>query len=287
MSKRLTKVDFTNLDKVLYPELRIIKAQVIKYYIRMAPKILNIVTKRPMVLTRFPNGINKEGFYEKDAPLGTPSWVETFKRYSETAQRDVNYIICSNLDTLIWLANLAALEIHMTLSKIDSWDSPDLVLFDIDPEPPANINDVVDVAILLKEKLDAFGLKSYVKTSGKKGLHAVVPIVDGYEFRRTREFVHQIAKNMAKESEIVVSEFSRSRDPGTVFIDYRQNSHGRTMICPYSLRATLQATVSTPLEWKDIKKGLKPEGFNLFTVVKIQKNPWEGFLEDRQKLDVH
>ena len=287
MSKRLTKVDFTNLDKVLYPELRIIKAQVIEYYIRMAPKILNIVTKRPMVLTRFPNGINKEGFYEKDAPLGTPSWVETFKRYSETAQRDVNYIICSNLDTLIWLANLAALEIHMTLSKIGSWDSPDLVLFDIDPEPPANIDDVVDVAILLKEKLDAFGLKSYIKTSGKKGLHAVVPIVDGYEFRRTREFVHQIAKNMAKESEIVVSEFSRSRDPGTVFIDYRQNSHGRTMICPYSLRATPQATLSTPLEWKDIKKGLKPEEFNLFTVVKIEKNPWEGFLEDRQKLDVH
>lgn len=287
MSKRLTKVDFTNLDKVLYPELRITKAQVIEYYIRIAPKILNIVTKRPMVLTRFPNGINKEGFYEKDAPLGTPSWVETFKRYSETAQRDVNYIICSNLDTLIWLANLAALEIHMTLSKIDSWDSPDLVLFDIDPEPPANIDDVVDVAILLKEKLDAFGLKSYIKTSGKKGLHAVVPIVDGYEFRRTREFVHQIAKNMAKESEIVVSEFARSRDPGTVFIDYRQNSHGRTMICPYSLRATPQATLSTPLEWKDIKKGLKPEEFNLFTVVKIQKNPWEGFLEDRQKLDVH
>jgi len=287
VSKRLTKVDFTNLDKVLYPELRITKAQVIEYYIRIAPKILNIVTKRPMVLTRFPNGINKEGFYEKDAPLGTPSWVETFKRYSETAQRDVNYIICSNLDTLIWLANLAALEIHMTLSKIDSWDSPDLVLFDIDPEPPANIDDVVDVAILLKEKLDAFGLKSYIKTSGKKGLHAVVPIVDGYEFRRTREFVHQIAKNMAKESEIVVSEFARSRDPGTVFIDYRQNSHGRTMICPYSLRATPQATLSTPLEWKDIKKGLKPEEFNLFTVVKIQKNPWEGFLEDRQKLDVH
>ena len=287
MSKRLTKVDFTNLDKVLYPELRITKAQVIEYYIRIAPKILNIVTKRPMVLTRFPNGINKEGFYEKDAPLGTPSWVETFKRYSETAQRDVNYIICSNLDTLIWLANLAALEIHMTLSKIDSWDSPDLVLFDIDPEPPANIDDVVDVALLLKEKLDAFGLKSYVKTSGKKGLHAVVPIVDGYEFRRTREFVHQIAKNMVKESEIVVSVFSRSRDPGTVFIDYRQNSHGRTMICPYSLRATPKATVSTPLEWKDIKKGLKPEEFNLFTVVKIEKNPWEGFLEDRQKLDVH
>ena len=287
VAKRLTKVDFTNLEKVLYPRLRITKAQVVEYYIRVASKILNLVVKRPLVLTRFPDGIDKEGFYEKDAPLGTPNWVETFKKYSETAHRDVNYIICNGLDTLIWLANLAALEIHMTLSTMDSWDTPDFVLFDIDPEPPANYDNVVDVALLLKEKLDAFGLKSFVKTSGKKGLHAVVPIVDGYEFRQTREFVHQIAKNMAKESEIVVSEFARSRDPGTVFIDYRQNSHGRTMICPYSLRATPQATVSTPLEWKDIKKGLKPEEFNLFTVVKVEKNPWEGLLEDRQKLDVH
>jgi len=287
VSKRLTKVDFTNLGKVLYPELRITKAQVIEYYIRVAPKILDLVTKRPMVLTRFPDGIDKEGFYEKDAPLGTPSWVETFKRYSETAQRDVSYIICDDLDTLVWLANLAALEIHMTLSEMDSWDSPDLVLFDIDPEPPVNFDDVVDVALLLKDKLDSLSLKSYVKTSGKKGLHAVIPIVSGYEFQQTREFVHQIAKDLAKESNIVVSEFSRSKEPGTVFIDYRQNSHGRTMICPYSLRATPQATVSTPLEWKDVKKGLKPEDFNLFTVVKIEKNPWEGLLEDRQKLDVH
>lgn len=287
MSKRLTKVDFTNLGKVLYPELRITKAQVIEYYIRVAPKILDLVTKRPMVLTRFPDGIDKEGFYEKDAPLGTPSWVETFKRYSETAQRDVSYIICDNLDTLVWLANLAALEIHMTLSEMDSWDNPDLVLFDIDPEPPVNFDYVVDVALLLKDKLDSLSLKSYVKTSGKKGLHAVIPIISGYEFQQTREFVHQIAKDLAKESQIVVSEFSRSKEPGTVFIDYRQNSHGRTMICPYSLRATPQATVSTPLKWKDIKKGLKPEDFNLFTVVKIGNNPWEGLLEDRQKLDVH
>ena len=286
MSKRLTKVDFTNLDKILYPEPRITKAQVIEYYIRMAPKILDLIVTRPIVLTRFPNGVDKEGFYEKDAPIGTPSWVETFKRYSETAQRDVNYIVCDNLDTLVWLANLAALEIHMTLSKVDSWDSPDLVLFDMDPEPPATFDDVVDVALLLKEKLEALGLKSHVKTSGKKGLHAVVPIVDGYQFQQTRDFVHKMAKGMAKESQIAVSEFSKPKIPGRVFIDYRQNSHGRTMICPYSLRATPKATVSTPLEWKDVKKGLKPEEFNLLSVIKVEKNPWKGFLEDRQKLEV-
>lgn len=285
VSKNLTKVEFINLDKVLYPELKITKAKVIEYYIKVAPKMLDFLAKRPIVLTRYPNGIDKEGFYEKDAPLGTPPWVETFKTYSETAQREISYIVCNDLDTLIWLANLAALEIHIPLSTTGFFESPDMVLFDIYPEPPADIDNVVDVALLLREKLEALGLRSYVKTSGKKGLHVIIPIVNGHTFRQTRDFVHQIGKNLARESEIVVSESSRSKAPGTVFIDYAQNSHGKTMVCPYSLRVTRQATVSTPLEWKEVKKGLKPEEFNIFSVPKIEKNPWERLLEDRQKLE--
>lgn len=285
--KRLTKVDLTNLSKVLYPKPKVTKAQVIEYYVKMAPRILSLVVKRPVVLNRFPNGVDEDGFYEKDAPLGTPPWVQTFKRYSEAAQREISYIVCNGLDTLVWLANLAALEIHMTLSTVDSWDSPDLVLFDFDPAPSADIEDVVDVALMLKEKLDVLGLRSYVKTSGKRGLHALVPIASGYTFQQTREFVHQIARAMAEESEVVTSEFSRRKEPGKVFIDYRQNSHGRTVICPYSLRATANATVSTPLDWKDVRKGLKPDEFNLFTVVDMDKDPWKGFLEERQKLDVY
>lgn len=285
MSAKLTKVEFTNLDKVLFPSLKITKAQVIEYYIRIAPKLLNILADRPMVLTRFPDGIDREGFYEKDAPQGTPSWVKTAKRHSQTAQRDINYIICNDLDTLIWLANLAALEIHMTLSKADSFESPDILLFDMDPEPPADFDDVVSVALLLREKLDTLGLVGYVKTSGKKGIHIVIPLVPRYTFKQTREFAHEMGKRLANESQMVVSEFSQSKNPGTIFLDYRQNSDGRTMICPYSLRATSLATVSTPLEWNDLKKGLKPDAFNLFSVSKIQKNPWEGFLETKQKLE--
>ena len=285
MSAKLTKVEFTNLDKVLFPSLKITKAQVIEYYIRIAPKLLNILADRPMVLTRFPDGIDREGFYEKDALQGTPSWVKTAKRHSQTAQRDINYIICNDLDTLIWLANLAALEIHMTLSKADSFESPDILLFDMDPEPPANFDDVVRVALLLREKLDTLGLVGYVKTSGKKGIHIVIPLVPGYTFKQTREFAHEMGKRLANESQMVVSEFSQSKNPRTIFLDYRQNSDGRTMICPYSLRATSLATVSTPLEWNDLKKGLKPDTFNLFSVSKIQKNPWKGFLETKQKLE--
>jgi bifunctional non-homologous end joining protein LigD len=219
-------------------------------------------------------------------PLGAPSWVETFKRYSETAQRDINYVVCNDLDTLMWMANLAALEIHLCLSRTDSFLSPDLALVDIDPEPPASFNDAVDVSLLLKEKLIALGLRSYIKTSGKKGLHVVIPIVHGYAFKHVRDFVHEIGKYLAKESEIVVAEFSRSRDPGTVFIDYTQNSHGRTMVCPYSLRATPKATVSTPLEWDDVKKRLNPEELNILSVVKIEKDPWKDLFEERHRLEV-
>jgi bifunctional non-homologous end joining protein LigD len=287
MSGRLTKVEFTNLEKVLYPELKVTKAQVIEHYIRVAPKILRVLFNRPLTLTRFPDGVDRGGFYEKDVPPGAPPWVETFKRYSESAQRELSYIVCNQLDTLIWMANLASLEIHMCLSTTDSFENPDLVLVDIDPEPPLDFSDVVDVAILVKENLDALGLRSYVKTSGKKGLHVVVPIVHGYSFLEAREFVQQIGRLVARESELVVTEFRKSRDPGTVFIDYLQNSHGRTMVCPYSLRATPNATVSTPLDWSEVDQRLKPEQFNVFTAAKIVKDPWKDLLEHHQKLEMN
>jgi len=286
VSERLTRVEFTNLEKILYPQLKISKGQVIQYYVRVAPRMLPLLDRRPLVMTRFPDGIENEGFYEKDAPLGTPSWVTTYRTYSDSSQRYLDYIVCSGLDTLVWLANLAALEIHMTLSRTDSFENPDLVLFDVDPEPPATYDKAVYVAMLLKERFDDWGLKSFAKTSGLKGLHLVIPIVDGYTFQQTRSFVHQVARSLAMESKTVVSEYAESKRPGTVFIDYRQNSHGRTMVCPYSLRATQKATVSMPLEWKDLEKRLNPEEFNIFNAAKIDSNPWEDLFENRQRLEV-
>jgi len=286
MFKDLTKVEFTNLDKILYPELGITKAQVIEYYVRIAPRMLDLLEKRPLVMTRYPDGVDKEGFFEKDAPMGTPSWVETFRRFAESSQREISYVVCSSLDTLIWLANLAALEVHMTLSRTGSFESPDLVLFDLDPKPPSGFDEAVDVAFLLKEKLDGMGLRSYAKTSGKNGLHIVVPIQEGHGFEQTREFVHRMAQGLEKESGIVASEFASSKKPGVVFIDYRQNSEGRTMICPYSLRATAKATVSMPLSWSDIQKRIKPTEFTLLTAVKVDNNPWKGLFADKQKLEV-
>ena len=282
----LTKVSFTNLEKVLFPDLNLKKSQVLEYYIRVATWMLGFLKNRVIVMNRYPDGIGKEGFYEKDAPAGVPPWVETFNIYSETAQREIDYVVCNKLDTLIWMANLAALEINITLSTIDDYESPDLVFFDIDPEPPRSFDDVIDIAFLLKEKLDELNFRSFVKTSGKKGLHVVLPIKKGYNFKQTREFVHQFGKFIAKESDIVVSEFRNSRDPGTIFIDFMQNNRGKTMIAPYSLRAQVHAPVSTPLEWKELKKGLRPEEFNIFTVLKRKNDPWEGLLESKQALEV-
>lgn len=285
MSDRLTKVEFTNLDKILYPELKITKTKIIEYYIKMAPRILEFLAKRPVILTRFPDGIDKEGFYEKDAPVGTPSWVETFRVYSDIAKRYISYVICNDLDTLVWLANLAAIELHMTLSGVENFNRPDFVLFDLDPQPPADIDEAVEAALLLKKKLDTLGFTSYVKTSGKRGLHVVVPVKREYTFSQTRDFVHSVGKELAKDTENVVPE-SKLKMPGKVLVDYAQNSHGKTMICPYSLRASSQGTVSTPLPWQWVKKGLNPREYNVFSVVKIDENPWKGILGHRQKLEV-
>lgn len=287
MSERLTKVNFSNLDKILFPKLGITKGQVVEYYIRVAPRVLRLLSERAIVLTRYPDGVAEKGFYEKDAPQGTPEWVKTVKIYSETADRQVNYILVNDLDTFIWLGNLAALEIHMPLSRVDAREKPDYVLFDIDPEPPATFEDGINVALVLREKLDQLGLESFVKTSGKKGLHIVIPIERNYSFGVTRDFAHVIGQHLAKKLDIAVSEFSDTKKPGKVFLDYTQNSHGRTMVIPYGLRATPEATVSTPIEWKEVKKGLKPEMFNLFTVVKRKKDSWKEILEKRQKLEVN
>ncbi len=284
--EKLTKVNFRNLDKVLFPKLKVTKARFIEYYIKMAPRMLPYLKDRPIVLTRYPNGVGGEGFYAKNAPEGMPNWVKTARRYSPTAKRYVNYLICNDLDTLIWLANLAAIEIHIPLARLPDIETPDFAFFDVDPEPPCTFSDAVDVALLIKQSLDKLNLTAYVKTSGKKGLHILIPLNKEYTFRETRDFVHAIGIHLMKKSSIVVSEFSDTKKPGRVFVDYTQNSHGRTMVAPYSLRVTEEATVSMPVVWGDLKKKIKPSEFNIFSAQGLPKDPWKTIFDNRQKLEV-
>jgi bifunctional non-homologous end joining protein LigD len=284
--KSLTKVKLKNLDKCFYPQVNVTKGQVVEYYIKMAPKILPVIANRPLVLTRYPDGVDghKMAFFEKNAPQGTPEWVKTEAIYSPSTKRNVDYIVCNDLDTLIWLANLAALEIHMPFSTIKNLDKPDLLFFDVDPEPPATLSDAAEVALLLKDKLCGMGLIPFIKTSGKKGLHVVIPIASRYSFEEARAFVHQIGIELAKENDIVVSEFKDTKKPGKVFADYLQNSPMRTMVIPYSLRPTPDATVSAPLEWHEVKRGLNPSNYDIFSVMERKGDPWRGVFEQRGTL---
>lgn len=279
----MTRVAFTNLKKVLYPELGISKARVIEYYIRAAPQILPYLRDRPVVLNRFPDGIHGEGFYEKDAPMGTPEWVETFTVHAETTGKDVRYVVCNNLDTLIWLANLATLELNIPLSRIQAYDEPDFAFFDIDPEPPSGFADAVPVARMVQERLHALGLNAFLKTSGKKGIHIAVPLRSGYRYDEVREFVHTIGRSLARSHKQIVAEARESQIPGTVFVDYLQNVKGKTMICPYSLRASPGATVSTPLAWEELGPGIGPGDYTIENVL-ARKDHWSGILEHGQDL---
>ena len=281
--KELTRVKFSNLDKILYHELELTKSDIIEYYIKAAPSMLPFLKDRALVRTRYPDGVNSEGFYEKDTPRGTPEWVQTHTKYSESADRYTDYVVCNDVDTLIWLANMAALELHIPLSTIHNIDSPGLMLFDIDPEPPAGLSEAIRSALILRDYLEKIGLASFVKTSGKKGLHVVVPVVDGYTFKDTSSFVHAVAITLAEKHDFIVSERTQTKEPGTVLLDYPQNSERGTMIAPYSLRAVREATVSTPLDWRELPD-LRPFDWNIFNVADRERKPWKKMFQERFKL---
>jgi bifunctional non-homologous end joining protein LigD len=281
---RVGRVSVTNLNRVLYPEIPTAKRDVIEYYIRTAPRILPFLEGRQLVMQRFPDGVGRPGFFEKDAPLGTPDFVKLFTTYSHTAEREIRYIVCDNPDTLVWLANLAALELNIMLSRNDATAAPDMLLFDLDPEPPAGFQEATVAALLLLEVLEELGLPSFPKTSGKKGIHVVIPLVREYQFEKTRNFVHAVGILLAKRSPIIVSELAQTNDPGTVFIDYLQNTEGKTMISPYSLRATPKGTISMPLSWKEVRAGVSPEDFTILTASSRREDPWKGFFDSPERL---
>jgi bifunctional non-homologous end joining protein LigD len=284
MGTPLTRVEFTHLPKVLYPGAGITKFQVITYYIRIAPRILPFLAGRPIVLTRYPDGVGAKGFYEKDAPMGTPEWVETWPHYSETAGRMIHYIVCNNLDTLLWIANLDTLEIHLMLSPVRSPENPDLLFIDLDPEAPATTADAARIALLIRDRLASQGIRISVKTSGKRGFHLLVPLVPGLTYGEIRDFVHGMGRELAREEALVASEAPGPANPGKVFLDYAQNSPGRTMVAPYSPRATPGATVSTPLSWEELGKGINPGDLHIQSVPERGEDPWEGILRDPQRL---
>jgi bifunctional non-homologous end joining protein LigD len=240
-------LSLSNLDKPLYPAFT--KGEVIDYYTRIAPVLLPHLQDRPVTRIRFPNGIDGIKFFEKNAPRGVPDWVRQVRIATPGGQNDsVNYVLIDDLATLVWCANLAALELHVPQWRVDS--EPDLMVFDLDPGEPATITEACTVALLLKDLLAEDGLTAYPKTSGKKGLHLYVPV----EKLDTPDYAKRAAERLEVEhGGLVVSRMERKLRPGKVLVDWSQNSGPKTTVAPYSLRASAEPSVSTPLTWEEVE----------------------------------
>ncbi len=245
----------TNLDKVLYPSNGFTKGDLIDYYAQVAPVLLAHLRDRPLTLKRYPDGVQGEYFYEKQSPKHRPEWVETTAIWSEHSKREIHYTLCQNLPTLVWLANLADIELHPSLSLAGEPERPTALAFDLDPGAPASIVECCEVALELHEMFNQLGLSSFAKTSGSKGLQVYVPLNDpGIAYEQTKPFAHAVAGMFQqRRPELVVSEMTKAKRSGKVLIDWSQNDPHKTTVSVYSLRAKKRPTVSAPLDWEEVE----------------------------------
>jgi bifunctional non-homologous end joining protein LigD len=248
----------SNLDKVLYPEVGLTKGEVIAYYTGIAPLLLPHLAGRPLTVKRYPNGVDGMFFFEKNASRSKPGWVRTARLPApgSTKNRDeIDYVIVEELATLVWLANLAALELHTPQWKVgprDGVHGADQLVLDLDPGAPATVVECAQVALALRDLLVADGLEPVAKTSGSKGMQVYAAVADT-PAERTSAYAHELARRLEEErSELVVSRMTKSLRPGKVLVDWSQNNAAKTTVSVYSLRARPAATVSAPVTWDEV-----------------------------------
>jgi len=249
------QLKLSNIDKVLYPATGFTKGQVIDYYSRIAPVLLPHLRNRALTLKRYPNGVEGQFFYEKNCPSHRPPWVDTVSVWSGRNKADVNYCLANDLSTLVWVANLASLELHTSLAHADEVGRPTMVVFDLDPGAPAAMVECAQVSLAVREVLDQLGLASFAKTSGSKGLQVYAPINSPVTYDQTKPFAHALARMLeARLPDLVVSQMAKELRKGKVLIDWSQNDAVKTTVCVYSLRARDRPTVSTPLTWDEVER---------------------------------
>jgi bifunctional non-homologous end joining protein LigD len=275
------KVKLTNLQKVLYPEVELTKAHVIEYYKKVSSLLLPHLKDRPLVLKRYPEGVEKEGFFQKNIPQSAPDWVKRVSIYSEEEGREIIYVLCENLATLIWLANLASLEIHTWLSQVNSLEYPDFIVFDLDPYE-VSFSEVVRVAFLIRDSLEVLGIECFCKTSGLRGVHIYVPVEPRFTYEEVRKFSRLLSLVLARKfPSLITLEWEVEKRKG-VFIDWNQNVKGKTLVAPHSLRASPQASVSYPLSWDELEALKDPSEFNLKKSLESSiKSAWEDIYRKR------
>ncbi len=283
----------TNLEKVLYPDVGFTKAQVIDYYTRIAPVILRHTRDHPLTLKRYPNGVYGEFFYEKNCPKHRPPWVQTAKVWSGGNNRDMYYCLAQDLPTLVWLANLATLELHTSLSHCDKLGEPRTLVFDLDPGPPATIVECCRIGLMLRDVFAEHGLESFAKTSGSKGLQLYVPLNTKVDYNETKVVSKGLAQLFeAQHPELVVPKQLKELRTGRVLIDWSQNDQYKTTVNVYSLRARKRPTVSTPVSWAEVEKCWKAKDAELLVfdsdqvLKRIEKlgDLFEPVVKKKQKL---
>jgi bifunctional non-homologous end joining protein LigD len=248
----------SNREKVLYPKTGFTKGQLIDYYAAIGPVLLGHLAGRPLTLKRYPDGVEAEHFYEKRCPTHRPDWVKTAPIWSDRQQEPIDYCVVEDLPTLIWLANLADIELHPSLSLARDMETPTALVFDLDPGAPAGQRECCRVALWIKTLLDAFDLQTLVKTSGAKGMQVYLPLNTPVTYEQTKPFARAVAELLQKQHpEQVTARMSKSLRPGRVLIDWSQNNAHKTTICVYSLRAVERPMVSTPLSWEEVQKGAR------------------------------
>lgn len=247
----------TNLDKVLYPEAGFTKGEMVDYYARVGPAMIPHLSGRAVTLRRFPEGVDDldAAFFEKRCPKHRPKWVKTAKVLAGPRAGTIEFCVCDSLPTLIWMAQLAAIELHPSLSKSRAPKRPTVLAFDLDPGPPADIVACCRVALRLRELLAQLDLESFVKTSGSKGMQLYVPLNTKTSYEQTRPFAQAIAQIVAKQNpDDVLAKMGKKTDrSGKVLIDWYQNNERKTTICVYSLRARERPTCSTPVTWDEVE----------------------------------
>ena len=283
----------SNLDKVLYPDAGFTKGHVIDYYARIAPVVLPHLKDRPLTLKRYPEGVNGMHFYEKNAPSHRPEWVQTAKIWSPGNNRWIQYVLCNDLATLVWAANLADLELHTSLAKFPEMQRPTTIAFDLDPGPPANIVQCCEVALWVRGIFERFGMQAFPKTSGSKGMQVYVPLNTAVTYEQTKPFAHAMARLMeAVHPDKVVSDMKKALRTNKIFVDWSQNDDYKTTVNVYSLRAKERPTVSTPITWEEVEKCLKKKDAELLaftseqTLKRVEKHGdlFEPVLTLKQKL---
>lgn len=270
-AEKVKSPHFSNLDKVFWPEEGYTKGDLIEYYDRLAETILPYLKGRPENLNRHPNGWQGKSFFQKDISGAVPPFAQSVKIWSDTNRKKIEYLVCNNKETLLYMANLGCIEINPWSSRVGNLEKPDFMIFDIDPNGRP-FEDVIAVAGEINRLLAKAGARSYPKTSGKTGLHILVPLGGRYPYEAVKDFAELIMRLAHRKLPDITSiERSPKKRKDKIYLDYLQNRYGQTVAAPYSLRPFAGATVSTPLEWREVKKGLEPKKFNIKTILERLK----------------